>query len=80
MPAPARHSEFMSLQEIQKEVAQLSAEERAALRRHLDQLNFFSDPKMMEEWTGNNRAAEAGGVIPREEAIARLQAAGKNLD
>lgn len=70
----------MSLQEIEKEIAQLSAEERARLRRHLDQLDFFSDPKVMEEWTGNNRAAEAGAVVPCEEAIARLRSAGKKLD
>ena len=69
----------MSLQEIQKEVAQLSAEERAALRRHLDQLDFFSDPKVMEEWTRNNRAAEAGAIVSRKEAIARLQAANLQL-
>ena len=70
----------MSLQEIQKEIAQLSAEERAALRRHLDDLEFFSDPKVMEEWTRNNRGAETGSVVPREEALARLKAAGKQVD
>lgn len=69
----------MSLQEIQKEVAQLSAEERAALRRHLDQLDIFSDAKVMEEWTQHNRAAEAGAIVSREQAIARLQATGKQV-
>jgi hypothetical protein len=40
-PEFAGHNDRMSLQEIKKEVAQLSAEERDALRRHLDQLDFF---------------------------------------
>lgn len=70
----------MSLQEIEKEVAQLSPEDRATLRRHLDQSNSFSDAKVMEEWTRNNRAVETGAVVSCEEAIARLKAAGKQLD
>ena len=69
----------MSLQEIQKEVAQLSFEERATLRRHLDELDFFSDPKVMDEWTRNNRAAEGGAVVSRELAIERLKESGKQL-
>ena len=69
----------MSLQEIQKEVAQLSAEERATLRQHLDRLDFFSDPKVMEEWMRNNRAAKAGAIVSREQALARLKAAGKQI-
>ncbi len=71
---------MMSLQEIQDEVARLSPEDRARLRSHLDSLEIFSDPKVMEEWTYQNRAAETGAVIPREDAIARLKAAGKQLD
>jgi hypothetical protein len=70
----------MSLKEIQKEVAQLSAADRAALRRHLDELEFFSDAKVMEEWTGNNRDADDGRTVSRDEALARLKAAGKQLD
>ena len=69
----------MSLQELQREVAQLSTEERAKLREHLNRLDFLHQPEVMEEWTRNNRAAAAGGVVSREEAIARLEAAGKQL-
>jgi len=69
----------MSLQEIQNEIARLSVEDRAALRRHLDELDSFADQKLMEEWTHNNRAAEAGTVVSREQAIARLRAAGKQV-
>jgi hypothetical protein len=78
-PEFAGHNDRMSLQEIQKEIAQLSAEERDALRRHLDQLALFSDDKVMEEWTRNNRDAEAGAVVSREQAVAQLKAAGKQL-
>ena len=70
----------MSLPELQSQVAQLTAEERAKLRAQLDGLDFFSDPGAMEEITRNNRAAEAGAVVSRDEALARLQAAGKPLD
>jgi len=70
----------MSLQELQNEVARLSAAERAKLRAHLDALETLSDPKVMEEWTHQNRAAEAGKVISRGAAIARLKAAGKQLE
>ncbi len=70
----------MSLQEIQREITQLSAEERAVLRRQLDALDVFSDTKVMEEWTANNRAAEAGGMVAADEAVAQLKAAGKHLD
>ena len=63
-----------------REVARLSPEERAKLRAQLDSLETFSDPKVMEEWTQNNRAAEAGGVVSRHEAIDRLKAAGKRVD
>lgn len=69
----------MSLQELQQEVARLSPEDRARLRAHLDSLELFSDSKVMEEWTQTNRAAEAGAVVSRDEAIARLQAAGKQV-
>lgn len=69
----------MSMQEPQKEVARLSPEERATLRAHLDSLEIFSDSKAMEEWTQTNRAAAAGAVVSRDEAIARLQAAGKQV-
>jgi hypothetical protein len=34
----------------------------------------------MKEWTLQNRAAENGGVVSREEALARLRAAGKQID
>lgn len=70
----------MSLQELQEEVSRLSREDRAKLRAHLDALETFSDPRVMEEWTQTNRIASAGGVVSREEAIARLQAAGKQID
>lgn len=69
----------MSLQELQNEVARFSPENRAKLRVHLDSLEVFSDSKVMEEWTQTNRAAEAGAVVSRDEAIARLQAAGKQV-
>ena len=69
----------MSFHEIQNEVAQLSTEERAKLRRQLDELEYFSDDKLMEEWTRHNRAAEAGAVVSREEAISRLKAAGREV-
>jgi hypothetical protein len=69
----------MSLQELQEEVARLSPEDRAKLRAHLDSLETFSNPKVMEEWTHQNRAAAAGAVVSREEAIARLKSAGKQL-
>ena len=78
-PECTGHSADVSLQEIQKEIAQLSTGERAEVRRQLDQLDFFSDEKMMEEWTRHNRAAEAGEVVSREQAIARLQAAGRQF-
>jgi hypothetical protein len=70
----------MSLQELQEEAARLSREDRAKLRAHLDSLDIFSDPQLMENWTQANRAAESGAVVSREEAIARLRAAGKHLD
>ena len=70
----------MSLLELQTQVAQLSVEERAKLRAQLDGLDFFSDPAAVEEITRNNRAAEAGAVVSRDEALARLKAAGKPLD
>ena len=70
----------MNLQELQDEVARLSPEDRARLRAHLDSLEIFSDPKVMEEWTRHNRAAAAGAVVSRDEAMARLKAAGKRLN
>jgi hypothetical protein len=70
----------MSLKELQDEVARLSPEDRARLRVHLDSLDVFSDSKAMEEWTLQNRAAEAGAVVSRDDAIVRLKAAGKQLD
>ena len=69
----------MSLQELQQEVARLSREDRAKLREHLDALETMSDPTVMEQWTENNRTAEAGAVVSRAEAIARLRAAGKTV-
>ena len=69
----------MSLQELQQEVARLSPENRARLRAHLDSLEIFSDAKVMEEWTQTNRAAAAGSVVSRDEAMARLRAAGKEV-
>jgi hypothetical protein len=70
----------MSLQELQQEVARLSPEDRAKLRAHLDALETFCDPKVMEDWTFQNRAAETGNVVSRDTVIARLKAAGKQLD
>ncbi|MEP6672214.1 MAG: hypothetical protein ABJF10_23830 [Chthoniobacter sp.] len=70
----------MSLQELQDAVTRLSPEDRAKLRAHLDSLEVFSNPEVMEEWTHHNRAAAAGAVVSRHEAIARLKAAGKQLD
>jgi hypothetical protein len=64
----------MSLQDIQDEVSRLSPEDLAQLRAHLDTLETLADTKVMEEWTENNRAAMAGAVVSREEAIARLRA------
>jgi hypothetical protein len=72
-----RQNPGMSLQELQNEVTQLSPEDRARLRAHLESLEVFSDSKVMEEWTQTNRAAEAGAVVSRDEAIARLQPVGK---
>ena len=67
----------MNLQEIENEIEQLSIEERAKLRRHLE---FFGDPDIMEELTRNNRVAAAGRVVSREEVLARLKAAGKYVE
>jgi hypothetical protein len=76
----AGHNATMSLKELQDEVARLSPEDRAKLRAHLDSLDVFSDPKVKEDWTRQNRAAAAGAVVPREEAIARLKAARKQRE
>lgn len=72
--------EGMSLQELQEEAARLSREDRARLRAHLDSLEVFADPQLMEKWTRANRAAEEGQVVSRDEAIARLKAAGKQIN
>jgi hypothetical protein len=69
----------MTLQELRDEVSRLSREDRARLRAHLDSLDVFSDPVVMEEWTRANRAAEAGGIVSREDAIERLRTAGKGF-
>ena len=69
----------MSLLELQQEIAQLSSEDRERLRRHLDHLDFFSDPEVMEELTLSNREARAGRVHTREEVIAALKKAGKQV-
>jgi len=63
----------MSLQEIQQAVSRLSAQDRAKLRAHIDQLDFFSDPEVMRELTESNRQARAGRVHSREEVAAALQ-------
>jgi hypothetical protein len=65
----------MSLQEIQDEVARLSPEDRAKLRAHLDHLELFSNPAVMQELTESNRQARAGRVHSREEVIAAIQKA-----
>ncbi|EDY21130.1 hypothetical protein CfE428DRAFT_1423 [Chthoniobacter flavus Ellin428] len=70
----------MSLQELQEEIARLSPEDRAKLRAHMDSLDIFSDPQAMREWTLANRAAAAGAVVSRDEAIAKLKAGGRHLD
>jgi hypothetical protein len=70
----------MSLQELKDEVARLSPEDRARLRAHLDALETLSDGKVMEEWTRQNRSALAGNVVSRDEAVARLKAAGKEVE
>lgn len=69
----------MSLQELQQEVSRLSTEDRARLRAHLNALEVFADPQAMETWTETNRATAAGAVISRDEALARLQAAGRQV-
>ncbi len=69
----------MSLQEIQKEIAQLSPEDRARLRAQLDQLDIFADPEAMKEWTESNRQARAGRVHSREEVVSALQKADQQL-
>ena len=70
----------MSLQELQEEIARLSPADRAKLRAHMDSLDVFSNPPVMREWTLANRAAATGAVVSRDEAIARLRAAGKQID
>ncbi len=69
----------MSLQEIQREIAQLSPEDLAKLRAHLDQLDIFAHPEVMQEWTESNREARAGRVHSREEVILALQKAGQPI-
>ena len=68
----------MSLQEIQKEIERLSPADRAKLRAHLDQLDVFADPEVMQEWTESNRQARAGRVHSREEVMAALQQVDKS--
>jgi hypothetical protein len=70
----------MSLQELKDEAARLSPEDRVRLKAHLDALETLSDPKVMEEWTHQNRAAVAGNVVSRDEVMSRLKAAGKHVE
>ena len=65
----------MSFSEIQKEVAQLSPEERRKLRDQLELMELFADPAVMEELTLSNRQAKEGRVHSREEVIAAVERA-----
>ena len=65
----------MSLQEIQQAASRLSAEDRAKLRAHLDQIDIFSNPEVMRELTESNRQARTGQVHSREEVEAALRSA-----